>query len=685
MPDDLLRIVELSAGGRPVQIRDVNDGSAALLGKDTLTETPPSKTPLVSAGSRRYSGSRVVGERQDNGAISFVLAAKGATENAALAEADRLVAEVSSDAQGRLVEFRPRGASQSTFYEIRGPAAVAWTINLGMLDANQAVVVEVSFPVAPLKLGLPMDIGDPFDVDSLADYTFDAGGGTVSVSGGQLVPSTTAEKRFYHSARGYRYEDCQVTIKHTTPSSLGATYEIGAILKRLDANNYLWARLAESGAGRDIVLYKRDGGGDTLLATLTAPTALSTSTSYWFRVRTEGNKIVVERFTSEPGLMSTPATGGGTYTLTGANATKFGVGVSGDGGVRWNPFHTSARLDDVKIEPFTYRDQTLPKVIQLGGEIPGSAPALCDLHYSEDGGQAVWAMIAWNRRGGSPISGAVTPFGILAAEDATLQSGTFATVSDAAYDGGSGRRVTTSGAASVLLRWDLDLSVIDPDEFSDDVALELWGRFEIASTVVSPRARVFANRMVGDNQVGRDVNSEWGDSYRPLVPPSTSGQKFRNSRLGVLSADAGASASRKLRLWLAMNWAAGSSGAFGLDELYVVAARRRSCGPTGLESNSSYPDFLVGSFFATDASWTRIVRSDGSGKVAIPGANLADYGGGMGPLWLPPGLADVFVKVAAPGPVPDDPVPSADTEAAPTVQAGIHLAVQPRYQLGRGS
>jgi hypothetical protein len=46
-------------------------------------------------------------------------------------------------------------------------------------------------------------VTDDFSTNTIANYTFDTGGGTLSVSGGQLVPSSNAEKRLYRNLGGY--------------------------------------------------------------------------------------------------------------------------------------------------------------------------------------------------------------------------------------------------------------------------------------------------------------------------------------------------------------------------------------------------------------------------------------------------------------------------------------------------
>jgi hypothetical protein len=875
--DDLLRIVELSDGGRPVLVRELNDGSAALLGKNTLALSPPGRSSILSSGPGRFSGSRVVGERQGNAQLAFTLAAKGASEDACLAEADRLVADISDDAQGRLVEFRARGVTRSTFYDVRGPADWKPLIDLTLLGQQHALAIEVGFPIAPLALGLPMDIYDDFslppdaelvrtnlvtnpsfevdtagwsyyspgseipqttfvrvtdwaevggaslsvaatspdpvpggsaemgalsttgtggmpvttglsytlisqvnisagaagaggirqrvywydsggasvgtstgavvddtgggefalsdtftapalaafaavyihhytetasdvmafkldavkfaqessptlyfdgdsdkarwtgtthastselyDRSTLEDYSFDAGSGTLGAGGGQLVPSSTAEKRFGHSARGYEYEDVQIQIKHTTPSSMGSIYEVYAILKRLDGSNYLRVGLFnDNGANHSVTIDRYDAGVPTNLAADGTLASFATSTSFWLRARIEGDVITVEHFTSEPGPMSTPIKTT-THTLTGAAKTKFGAGISGDAWVRWNPFHTSARLDDLKVEPFTYRNQTLPKQIVLGGAIPGSAPASCELHLGRAaGGSApVFALVGWNGRPVSPLSGARVPFGRWDASDGVADLSGWAVSGSAIAD------ATPTAAETYAASWVIDPGTLAPDEFSDELLIDFYALVRLSSQLVTPRLILSARPDPGTGFGGERFTVEHGSRGQLLTVPS-SGDAYRTVRLGSIAFPA---RQAKHKLWLAGTLGAGSAGSvWSVERLYAVPARRRASSPTGEPNDSSYPRFLN-----TSAEARKLILAGGQGRTAqATGPYFEDSGLSRG-IELAPGLNDLFLALATRP--PDDPTADAVSEST-SEAATVHLALTPRYRLFGG-
>lgn len=264
--------------------------------------------------------------------------------------------------------------------------------------AENKSIMDASFQAvcAPYLLGDPLDIADGFDSDTITagDWTQDTGAGTLSVSGGLLVPSSTAEKDYVHTRYGYQPSDVQVTVKCVTGTSLGASHRHGVLARRLNASNHL--RVIASFAANTLSVNKLDGGVQTALGS-TAISAGAASTTYWVRIRCVGNVITAEHWTSPPTPSGTPATTV-SATLTGADATKFGEGVGGHTGIYWTPGDTSSRMDDFASEPYTYAGLTLPDEIRLQGAIPGDAPALADITVTPTGGAAApaWAWLAWS-------------------------------------------------------------------------------------------------------------------------------------------------------------------------------------------------------------------------------------------------------------------------------------------------
>lgn len=255
--------------------------------------------------------------------------------------------------------------------------------------------ITAQFTCAPYALGDPMDTADGFDTNTYAtDYTKDAGGGTLSVASGMLVPSDTALKRIRHTLKGYTYADTQVTWKITTGASV--TTITGGPTARMDiagADTGLCAEIV--GAATNLFrLSKYVAGAQTTLASTAFTPAVNTT--YWPRIRVEGNLITGELFTSAPTATSTPAFSV-SYAMTTAEAGKF---TQGHVGLRITPAATTERYDDFVNEPYTYRLVNTPEQIRLGGQIPGELPAVVDLAITPLGGPAtpIFGMASWSER-----------------------------------------------------------------------------------------------------------------------------------------------------------------------------------------------------------------------------------------------------------------------------------------------
>lgn len=237
---------------------------------------------------------------------------------------------------------------------------------------GKAPTVGIKLVCSPFGEGAEItDVTDDYATNTIANYTLDTGGGTISVTGGQLVPSSTAEKRLIHTSSTYAPTDAWTTVKFTTGASV-ASGTAGAIAKRLDASNYLVAQVAAAGASTRVQIVKVDAGAATTLAQ-TSTFTLSTATNYWIRIRVEGNTLTGEMFTSAPTLASTPAQTV-SHTLTAGDLTKYGSGIAGRNGIRLAPQATDWRADDLQIQPNTTRS-TEPVLTLEVANVPGDVPA----------------------------------------------------------------------------------------------------------------------------------------------------------------------------------------------------------------------------------------------------------------------------------------------------------------------
>lgn len=276
--------------------------------------------------------------------------------------------------------------------------------------------------------------------------------------------------------------------------------------------------------------------------------------------------------------------------------------------------------------------------------------------------------------------GAYPPFGLLEAEACDSGSlSTWAITADADYSAGYGLQATTSGAGTASAEYLIDPALLVRDDYTlGDVDVVVYGRVELASTVVSPKLILSARPTAGTDYGSERYSNEWQSAGKLLTLPS-SGTRFRPVRLGTLPLLSDSSAPLRWRLKVAASWAAGSSGTFGLDYLWLVLARKHALSPDAKPNDSTYPDFVA----STNAT-VKTIRSDLSGTVAQSGQNAhPDHGLGGSLLELPPGTVDVLVKLSSL--VPDDPTSDATSEQLAHTGSTVALTVTPRWAYFRPS
>ena len=191
----------------------------------------------------------------------------------------------------------------------------------------------------------PRVITDDFSTDRLAsDYVVHAGG-PMQVSGGVLRATTaTPDKVITHNAsEGLVDSEFTLQANFKDNASAGTT---AAIVRFLGPGNYL--RLATTYSSSSIKFTKWDNGVRTDLLVVNGLFTLTPNTTYWVRARMVGNTATVQLWRTDPELGGTPIVER-SYTLTGANATKFGAGVAGRAGIYLDPNQTTREFDNLRI------------------------------------------------------------------------------------------------------------------------------------------------------------------------------------------------------------------------------------------------------------------------------------------------------------------------------------------------
>lgn len=241
------------------------------------------------------------------------------------------------------------------------------------------------FGELPQQSNYPISDLDEFNWDTLTpgNWLFDAGGGTLLVQSGVLLPTSTANKVLY---RPINLGDGATTyMKFTTGAAVTASWQSYLVQKRLDANN--WLAAGPGVTPNQLSIFKKDAGVTTSLGVPVALPAWVANTPYWVSMNVNGNTITVKLYTTDPnGANPTAAVGTMIYVLAGADAVKFGAGVKGNPGLYLLPKATdwayaSWRADAPWIEA------AAPRVRAAILDVPGSAEAKMTVNVQDQASQ----------------------------------------------------------------------------------------------------------------------------------------------------------------------------------------------------------------------------------------------------------------------------------------------------------
>jgi hypothetical protein len=659
MPDTL-RIVTFSAGGRPVEVLNLNSAPGTVTAYFRERDggfqfTPAASNVQYSKRARRYGGARAVGETHDNGSIAWTAYVRGATLLAATQNVEALLQTISDEARGRYVEWAPEGG-QSSFMEIAGPGTWSPAYNPVEFVQTNAMRVQLTFPILPLVRWARPAIQDPFDIDTRADYTFDsATSADVAASGGVLTPvvgaALTVERRARHTSRGYTWKEGQGTVEFITGTVSGI--KVGTMLRATAATTYVEVYIDDNGTNSRLRIDVVIAGTRTNRATINLATRMGNVENHAVRGRIEGNVVIAEHFagfnTVTPMGAPTNTT---SYTLVSGDAPL--NTTAGASGWSWIPVNLSATLLTYTFTPYTWRNVTWPRVLQPVDAIPGTAPALADVSLTTSGGSTApaFAYLAWTPRALTPAAGfapfAIAVTGLGSPPTGTVYGLTSSSNLTATADAGSLAGValidtTVSGAETYVASFTVDPSALVADDFTaGELTLEVFARLLI----------------------------------RSLVVPT--GAIYRVYRLGTITLPADPLVRRALLLTLTAKTAAGSTGEFRLDYIQVAPASSRALSPTGKPLDAAYPIFI-----ASTSQTIKTIASDLSATVSQPGnAASGDHGLGGSLIEPNPGLFDMLVKLS--NVVPDDPAPAATADQLQN-SAALQVAVTPRSYMLRSS
>lgn len=380
---DTFRIVRPSWPGRPAVVLDLNAAPYSLV-RDSLALEAGPLNPIDAPVAGRWGGSVVAGTTPANGTVAVELLVVSSTADLALAAWETAAALSVSTEAGLELEWRPDGASRSTYLELRGPASIAPGYRWVEFAGARMLRLAVSWPIAPLAHGRPLDYLERFDGTALdADWTADAGSGTYELRGGELVPTSTATKRLRLAGPGYTYGDVRMTARLRVAGALGGAYHLARMATDGSDNG-----LGGSFANGLLTVRRYVAGVATSVGTTAAP-ALTVG-EWWLVVGFERRLAYVELWSSEPSMIpdgTVSPVAVASYLMSDADYALY---RRGHPTARFTPGSVTEGYGPVSVEAFRYGSPAVaavgslrtPTVVELDGEVPGTAPALVDVRVA---------------------------------------------------------------------------------------------------------------------------------------------------------------------------------------------------------------------------------------------------------------------------------------------------------------
>jgi hypothetical protein len=179
---EIFRLVTV-AGGTATTVLDLSAGTYIPTRETFDIGAPPVRGGQI-AYAQPYGGARMLAQAHDNPTIARSLDVQADSADLAIAAIETLLATIEQHV-GLFVEWRPDGATNSVFRELRGPASWVPRYQTLTFSQRQAIAVTLTFPVAPLGSVWPAVVQLPSPVLGSAPALCDV---QVATSGGAAAP-----------------------------------------------------------------------------------------------------------------------------------------------------------------------------------------------------------------------------------------------------------------------------------------------------------------------------------------------------------------------------------------------------------------------------------------------------------------------------------------------------------------
>lgn len=424
---DLLRIVTIDETYSPVVQQDLENYATIGLAKvkDTFRVGGATRSFTTSKVPGRFGGSYTQDDSMENGVVAATWLVKGSTVDQALRRVEDMLAEadIPYGNDQAYIQWRPENATRTTYYALRGTPTYAPSYNIAQARAGM-VLVDISWPVAPLAEGLRMSWYDDFrdrglglTEAGLTDQGWKHTGTWTytSIASRNLRPPAAISGQqavVYNDAREQAVDQEVVVTGQQLTGTAGATTIEAGIKYQPGDGQYLYATLNSSTGALEIRHW--DGAASQLKATsannitstgVTTITLPATGTPYWIGIRSDGITVYGELWLAEPGNMPTTVT----PAIVVPYYTPQAIGFDTRAGypVLNVTSHATAtkQISGVRVNSYSYKGTTgaftglQPPFEKSIPSIPGTAPALVDVDVSKsDASACAFGSVGWRAK-----------------------------------------------------------------------------------------------------------------------------------------------------------------------------------------------------------------------------------------------------------------------------------------------
>ena len=135
-------------------VNDLEVDQKLIAARDTFSIKAPERTVVQAGSYRRYAGTRAVSDSHANATAQWKLLVKDTTADLASKAVEAVLQPLEAlNTPGLHLEWRPDGNTESTFYEVRGPAT--WQLGYSRIrfSTTQVYELDVTIPISPLGRG----------------------------------------------------------------------------------------------------------------------------------------------------------------------------------------------------------------------------------------------------------------------------------------------------------------------------------------------------------------------------------------------------------------------------------------------------------------------------------------------------------------------------------------------------